>query len=321
MGLYSESASKVYDGTALTQSGVFYMDTNDAVGERGPVDGCSIVYQMTGSQTVAGSSINAFTYYIIDSNGEDVTENFEVQVSYGTLTVAKFAIGLYSESASKVYDGIALTKSGVFYSGTSEAVEERGPIEGYSIVYQMTGSQTVAGSSSNRFTYYIKDSNGEYVTENFEVQAIYGTLTVASVKITCISDDITEVYSGELIACTANDCRMNSGELVEGHNIQFIPVASSIDVCTKKNTFYVVITNENGEDVTSNYNIEYIYGTFTILPRSIKVITPSASHTYDGEEFFCHEYKVEPIDALVEGHTIAYIEFSSNATLVNVGSV
>ena len=320
IGLYSESASKVYDGTELTQSGVFYIGTSVAVENYGPIEGYSIVYQMTGSQTNVGESENSFAYYVLDASGVDVTDNFDIDVYFGELTVTKFAIGLYSESASKLYDGTELTKSGVFYMDTNEAVGNHGPIEGYSIVYQMTGSQTKAGSSSNTFNYYILDASGVDVTDNFDIDVHFGTLTVTHVKITCISNDITELYSDETIACTVDDCQMVSGDLVSGHTIQFFPVASSIDVCTKENNFYVIISDENGKDVTSNYDVRYIYGTLRILPRSIKVITPSANHTYDGEEFFCHEYKIEPVDALVDGHNIAYIEFSSNATLTNVGT-
>ena len=134
-----------------------------------------------------------------------------------------------------------------------------------------------------------------------------------------MSSDITEFYSETKIECQESDCRIISGEVLANHSIKFVPDASAVDVCSIENRFSVVITDEFG-DVTHNYDVEYIYGQLTILPRVIKVITHSASHTYDGKAFSYQEYNIDPKNGLLEGHE-AVVTFSPLSTRVDVGVV
>ena len=200
-------------------------------------------------------------------------------------------------------------------------VEDAEPAPGFRFVYMMSGTQTTAGSSDNTCTYYVLNSEGIDVTENFDISCAYGVLTVTPIEITCESDNIIEFYTESKIACGEENCRKISGELVSGHSIKFIPTASSVDVCEMENRFYAVITDENGVDVTHNYHITYMYGTFKVMPHTIKVITPGATHTYDGTPFSCHEYTIDPLESLLDGHQISYISFSPNTILTDVGTV
>ncbi len=73
----------------------------------------------------------------------------------------------------------------------------------------------------------------------------------------------------------------------------------------------------NGENVTSNFDVEYEHGTFTVLPRSVTIKTPSYTWTYDGNE---HSLKAHPelaeqytvLGGLLPGHSIKYVESYDN---------
>ncbi len=88
--MVSDSATKVYDGTPLTASGVTAY---------GFVAGEGATYTVTGSQTAVGTSENTFTYTF---NANTAASNYTVTQEYGSLTVtsaqSKGAISDYNGS-------------------------------------------------------------------------------------------------------------------------------------------------------------------------------------------------------------------------------
>ncbi|WP_026522000.1 hypothetical protein [Butyrivibrio sp. VCB2001] len=107
-----------------------------------------------------------------ESNPEKAKEKDTEVVAQ--LHVVKRNVVLSSGSASKVYDGTALTKDGVSVSGDGWA---NGNIRGQEgATYNVTGSQTEVGSSGNPFTYTLKSENT--FAENYNITTNFGTLTV-----------------------------------------------------------------------------------------------------------------------------------------------
>ena len=90
------------------------------------------------------------------------------QTNSATVTVSKRAVALTSGSASKVYDGTALTKHTVTVGGD-------GFVSGEGATYTYTGSQTEVGSSANNFSYTLKSNTK---ASNYEITKSTGTLTV-----------------------------------------------------------------------------------------------------------------------------------------------
>ncbi len=95
------------------------------------------------------------------------------------VTIAKKAITITADSASKVYDGKALTKDAYTYS-------ENDLLEGDTIVsVTITGTQTKVGSSDNVISkVVIKNSAGEDVTDCYDITFKKGTLTVTDAATT-----------------------------------------------------------------------------------------------------------------------------------------
>ncbi|MFR5149677.1 MAG: hypothetical protein ACLTER_09180 [Ruminococcus sp.] len=74
--------------------------------ESGFAEGEGATYNFTGSQTVVGSSANAFSYEL---NSNTNIDNYEISKQEGTLTVtnreAKYEITVKANSATATYDG------------------------------------------------------------------------------------------------------------------------------------------------------------------------------------------------------------------------
>ncbi len=82
----SNSATKVYDGTPLVESG--YEIINDT-----PVPNQHIVVDVVGSITDVGKIDNEIHVYVMDENSNDVSNNYEIHQLLGTLEILK---SLYS---------------------------------------------------------------------------------------------------------------------------------------------------------------------------------------------------------------------------------
>lgn len=106
----------------------------------------------------------------ITSNGEDVTQNYYITTTPGTITIDPKAISITSDSAEQKYNGQALIKKSV--ESDPELVKESQTIN-----YNFTGRQIAIGTSNNTFTASIKDGETD-VTGNYNITYNYGTLTV-----------------------------------------------------------------------------------------------------------------------------------------------
>ena len=160
----TNSAQKVYDGTALTDAGYSYT-------ENVLVKGDVLTVDVVGSQTNAGSTANAVASYKVMRGDVDVTDCYTfAKCSEGTLTVTPKAVVITSGSASKEYDGKELT---------CDKVTAEGFVDGEGAEYKVTGSQTEVGSSKNTFEYTLNENT---LAENYSITIVEGTLTVTPEK-------------------------------------------------------------------------------------------------------------------------------------------
>ena len=157
--LTSETASKTYDGTALEKPVV-------TVGGDGFVEGQVKEIKATGSVTNAGSVANTITF---TPDKETFKEsNYAITKNEGTLTVNKRSVLLTSQSATKTYDGSALTRPAVTITGDGFVPGELAKVEA-------TGSITNVGSTPNAIQY---TTTGAFNPANYSIALSVGTLTV-----------------------------------------------------------------------------------------------------------------------------------------------
>ena len=157
--LTSETAGKTYDGTALEKPVV-------TVGGDGFVEGQVTEIKATGSVTNAGSVANTITF---TPNKETFKEgNYAITKTEGKLTIAKRSVLITSQSATKTYDGSALTRPAVTITGD-------GFVPGELAKAEATGSITKVGSTPNAIQY---TTTGAFNAANYSIALSVGTLTV-----------------------------------------------------------------------------------------------------------------------------------------------
>ena len=295
------SKNEIYNGTAITCE-------NYEITEGSLVSGHSFVPKYQSTITNVGTVENKITYSIYDKSKNDVTFNYNVTVVEGEIKVLAKPITVESESAKRNYDGTPLTNSNY----NKEAVEL---IEGHSIEVTTIASITEVGKTNNTLVVVIKDEQGNDVTNNYEVNKIEGKLEVLARPITITSESDNKYYDGTPL--TNSNFKYNTDELVEGHSIEVTTIASITEVGKTNNTILVIIKDEQGKDVTINYDINNLEGELEVLARPITISTQGDSKVYDGTPLTNSKYSIES-EELIEGHKI---EVKTIGTITDVGTI
>ena len=129
------------------------------------------------SAAVIGSGVNAGSYAltldpekikIVDANNKDVSEMYARTLLPGKLIINKRSVLITSQSATKTYDGSALTRPAVTITGD-------GFVPGELAKAEATGSITKVGSTPNTIQY---TTTGAFNAANYSIALSVGTLTV-----------------------------------------------------------------------------------------------------------------------------------------------
>ena len=129
------------------------------------------------SAAVIGSGVNAGSYEltldpekikIVDANNKDVSEMYARTILPGKLIINKRSVLITSQSATKTYDGSALTRPAVTITGD-------GFVPGELAKAEATGSITYVGSTPNAIQY---TTTGAFNAANYSIALSVGTLTV-----------------------------------------------------------------------------------------------------------------------------------------------
>ena len=161
--------------TAPTANELKYNGTEQALVTSGEAKVGTMQYQIGESATTAPTGTwsdtvpkgkNAGTYYVWYR--AYVGEKNFTDAECVTASVAKRSVTLTSATATKAYDGTALTNTNVAVSGD-------GFVTGEGATYDVTGSQTLAGESANAFTYALSDGT---IADNYDITTVEGKLTV-----------------------------------------------------------------------------------------------------------------------------------------------
>ena len=209
--------------------------------------------QVTGSQTELGESPNTPSdAVIVDEDGADVTANYAISYCSGTLGVTeRLPLIVIANSAAKDYDGAPLSDGGFTCNGL---------LEGDELHAQVRGSITRAGSAENTIESVTITRDGRDVTEEYDVALRSGTLSVRPIEIEITAASRTREYDGTALVC--DDWALTHGSLLEGHALRSVRVSGSrTEVGWEANLpGGAVIVDEDGADVTANYDIRYVSG-------------------------------------------------------------
>ena len=279
--LKSANLSKEYDGKALV-NGKTALET-----ETGWAEGEGADYTFTGSQTLVGSSNNAFTY----APKADTTTNFDnytINKTEGTLSVtnrkAKYTVTVTANSTTATYTGREYSATGM--QGTTFAID--------GVQYTVEGLTTEnpiqkdAGTYSNNIlgTAIVKDAKGNDVTKQFAVKTVNGSLVINKATVTLKSADLSKEYDGEALVNGTTALATETG-WAEGEGADYAFTGSQTLVGSSKNAFTYAPKADTATNF-DNYTISKTEGTLTVTNRSAKyeitVKANSTNTTYDGKK-------------------------------------
>ena len=314
--LKSADLSKAYDGTALENGGTA-LATED-----GFVEGEGATYTFTGSQTLVGSSANAFTYTLNEGTKAD---NYDIDRTEGKLTVTdreeadKYEITVTANSATETYDGTEKTASGVTGTTSTNDKGAQFTVEGLSA----TVSGTDAGEYTNEVsgTPVVKDAAGNDVTSQFKVKTVNGKLVIDKRAVTIKPKNATKAYDGKPLK--AIEWEIVSGSFVDGQSIADPQYNGSQTVPGSSESS---ITNWSCAEGTNadNYNITAAKGSLTVTNRAdgekyeITVTANSAEFTYDGNEHMAEGFKT--LEFTVDGNEYTVSGLSASVSGTDAGT-
>ena len=266
------SDSKKYDGTPLTNNG--FSCTEGVL-----VPGDVLTAVVEGSATNVGDEgKNVVKSYKVMRGGADVTGNYTFANSVdGKLTILPRTVTLTSETASKEYDGMPLTRPDVSVTGD-------GFVSGEVTGITATGSVTYVsdGTVENTITY---TTGAAFREENYEITKIPGKLSItqSSNAIVITTASRSRAYNGQKLLDYQTT---HTGTLAKGDRlvVEFPADAGLTDVGTKRNEYKSYrVERSDGADVTANYTFgKPVIGTLTVTPVAIELTANSAAKAYDG---------------------------------------
>ena len=130
-------------------------------------------FTFNGTALAKGTDAGTYPMGLKPENFENKNANFSkvtFVVTDGSLTITKRDVTLTSASASKPYDGTALTSKNVTVGGNGFA-------DGEGATYNVTGSQTEVGKSDNEFTYEL---NANTKANNYNITMYKGELVITA---------------------------------------------------------------------------------------------------------------------------------------------
>ena len=311
----ADSDSKTYDGTPLTKDTYTYTEGVLAEGD-------VLTAVVEGTITNVGTVANKVTSYKVMRGETDVTANYTFGESVdGELKITKRKVTLTSADGNKVYDGTPLVKN----AQTDITVSGDGFVTGEGATYDITGSQTVVGSSENKFTYTLNEGT---LADNYEIETVFGTLTVTKneTELKVESLDGTWTYDGK--AHTKYEYKVTFG--AETYTVT-IPEGSLVGTATLSTGDVVTISPADSAKIThvaettvdnaftwnvarpDNYTKgEDTVGKLTVTPATLTIKTNDASKQYDGKPLTAPG----TIDGFVEGENA---DFTVTGTITEVG--
>ena len=267
-----------------------------------------------------GTNAGVYTADASSAMGKvDKSEKYKVtDTKNGSLTINKAVLTVTTPSAAKEFDGNPLTAEGTI----------EGLVDGETVTFTTTGTQTEIGNSSNTYTL---EFNGSAKEENYTVSASAGTLTVTSKKVDTIVvsvDNTTAVYDGKAHGANVSVSNLPDGWTVSdkkasgtaAHVADGTVTAYCSDITIKNENGTVVFKKVNGEVTVNKLSskteaeaVTFTSGSVKITPRTLTVSTPDASKVYNGMPLT----SAGSVSGLVNNEEVS---FATTGTRTEVGS-
>ena len=248
------SDTKVYDGTPLTKNS--YTNTELMAGDH--IERVTI----TGSQTNAGTSDNVPSAAIIkNSTDDDVTANYDITYTNGTLEVTKKTLTITADAKSKAYGEADPT-----LTYTAEGLINNDAITG-----------TLSRETGENAGTYAITVGGLTAGDNYAISFTSANLTITKVGLKIMAKNHTITYG---------DIPVDNGVTYEGFvNGDTESSLGSIDYDFSYEQYgdvgnYTITPKGLTSD---NYDITFVKGKLTVSPKKVGLTwSETTSFPYDG---------------------------------------
>ena len=252
---------KYFDATPLTSNEVEFVDCEI-------LEGYTVVIETSG-QPLVGQEINAITtYYVFDQYGNDVTHNFDVTCKYGSLLVHQIGLKLIPRNIVREYSGEKVTISNTGYR--KQIIGNLIIDINISLELICSGTMTDKNEDSPSIisvdpqSVVITDAEGNDISYGFDIDTNQtGKLTIYGKELIIKPKDVIGEYNGSLYKPT--DYELLDSELCDGHTITYVEYSGSTKYGeTTTAIIGIVIEDAEGNDVTDNYDIDFLDGTIKV---------------------------------------------------------
>jgi len=274
---------------------------------------------VTGKVVGIGKAANTCLVEVLDSDGNPVTQNYNITKECGELEVLPVDIVVTSKDAHISYEDFIKGSRQPLTCDEYE-VSVASLLEGHDVEINITGKQTVPGSSLNYFDVAIVDENGNNVSSLYEIESVFGVLEIGKIDLTLGSTAASKEYDGSPLKENGeDDWWIVAGELYPDHKIVSAVMSTEIvNVGKERNRVILTIFDENDIDVTDSYNIiEDELGYLEITPHSLFITSEGYSDMYNGEVVRKEVYHITAgyEELLAREHTIevSFTEFPVEA--------
>lgn len=255
---------------------------------------------------------------IVNADGNDVTDLYQITYNYGTLIIepCDVTVTIKGNTGTYEYDGTEKTVEGYTANINNNLYTEAD--------FKLVDSQAkIRATVPGTYQMGLKPENFENTNPNFNVTFVVkpdGKLTIENRPITITANDVTGKYNGQPHG--ENGYSITMGSLVDGHAATVTISGSKTDAGEYEELLVPRVTkivDAKDKDVTSYYDISYEDGKLTINKRSVTLTSESASKVYDGTPLTKPEVTVGG-DGFVEGE-VTDIRATGSVTYVSEGEV
>ena len=279
----SASTAAIYNGETLSNP-TWYL-TEGALKE-----GHTLSVSVSGAQKNVGISENHLSAKVFDSQGADVSSDYNIEYRPGVLNVKARDLCIIADSAGKLYDGEPL-ECDSYYLASEVALL---PTDTLSVTVE--GSITEKGKAPNKITSAsITNDLGIDVSKNYNITTKDGVLLVYDENTLVIkSFGATKEFDG--LPLTNDNWAIVNGHLRTDHWLSVDVTGSQLMVGQSDNTFEATVYDEQGNDVTDSYDIASMLGVLIVNPpEEFAVITSDSDYKpYDGTPLTNSSFEVSP---------------------------
>ena len=249
-------------------------DASRAYGQTNPVFTASYAGFVNGeNQSVVGGTLTISTAadtnsvvgnYPITAAGLTST-NYTISYTNGTLTVTPFALTVTADSHTRTYGA-----TNPVLGGTLVGVQN-----GDNITASYTTTATTTNSPVGTYSIVASLNDPNSKLGNYSVTTNNGVLTVTAATLVGTADNQSRLYGQNNPVFTASYSGFVNGEnssLLSGT----LTGSTVADTNSPLGTYPITVSGQSA----SNYSVQYVNGTLTVLPAALLVTPHDASRAY-----------------------------------------